>query len=135
VIKIQGWFTIHTLMEKTAETRFVQQEQATIASMTSLYCRAKHDAQVELCPECKELLDYAQSRVTRCLFLPEKPVCARCPVHCYQAPYRERVREVMRFAGPRLIFKDPIAVLRHFRMMMRADSAQVAQLRAKMEKK
>lgn len=41
----------------------------------------------------------------------------------------------MRFAGPRLMLKDPIAVVRHFRMMMRADSAQVARLRTKLEKK
>ena len=41
----------------------------------------------------------------------------------------------MRYAGPRLMFKDPIAVVRHFRMMMRADSVQVARLRAKMAKK
>jgi hypothetical protein len=39
----------------------------------------------------------------------------------------------MRFSGPRLIFKDPIAVLRHFRLIMRADSEQVARLRQKME--
>ncbi|HBO34614.1 MAG TPA: nitrous oxide-stimulated promoter family protein [Anaerolineaceae bacterium] len=122
-------------MEKTAETKFLQQEQATIASMTRLFCKAKHNTQTSLCEDCQDLLAYAQERVARCLFLPDKPVCARCPVHCYQAPYRERVREVMRYAGPRLMFKDPIAVVRHFRMMMRADSVQVARLRAKMAKK
>jgi hypothetical protein len=122
-------------MEKTPETKFLEQEQATIASMTRLFCKAKHGTQKDLCPDCQELLDYAQERVARCLFLPDKPVCARCPVHCYQAPYRERVREVMRYAGPRLMFKEPIAVVRHFRMMMRADSVQVARLRAKMAKK
>jgi len=123
------------LMEKTAEAKFLQQEQATIASMTQLFCGAKHGSRERLCPDCQQLLDYAQDRVSHCMFLPQKPVCARCPVHCYQPFYRERVKEVMRFAGPRLMFKYPLAVVRHFRMMMRADSAQVARLRTKLEKK
>lgn len=122
-------------MEKTAHAKLLKQEQTTIAVMVSLYCKAKHGTHNGLCPDCQELLDYAQERVANCLFLPEKPVCGRCPVHCYQVPYRERVREVMRFAGPRLLFKNPVAVVRHFRMMMRAESAQVARLRARMVKK
>lgn len=122
-------------MEKNANIKFLQQEQATIAIMVRLFCKAKHETRDGLCPDCQELLDYAQERVAGCMFLPEKPVCGRCPVHCYQAPYRERVREVMRFAGPRLMFKNPLAVVRHFRMMMRADSAQVARLRARMAQK
>lgn len=122
-------------MGKTADTKFLQQEKATIANMTSLFCRAKHDTRKSLCPDCQELLDYAQERVAGCLFLPKKPVCASCPVQCYQALYRERVREVMRYAGPRLRFKNPVAVVRHFRIMMRADSAQVARLRERMAKK
>ena len=122
-------------MKKPVGSKFVQQEQATLGSMISLYCHAKHNTQVGLCSECQDLLDYAGERLERCLFLPDKPVCARCPVHCYQGSYRERVREVMRFSGPRLIFKDPIAVLRHFRLIMRADSKQVARLRQKMENK
>ncbi len=122
-------------MEKTIESKILQQERATIASMTRLYCRAKHSTEGELCPDCQELLDYACERVGRCMFLPDKPVCARCPVHCYKAPYREQVREVMRFAGPRLIFKDPVAVVRHFRLILRADSEQVARIRQKVSNK
>ena len=121
-------------MEKTADIKFVQQEQATIADMTRLYCRAKHGTRKSLCPDCQELLDYAQERVARCLFLPEKPACGRCPVHCYQTLYREKIREVMRYAGPRLMFRNPVAVVRHFRMLMRADSPQVARLRERMAK-
>lgn len=123
------------VMKSPVDPEFVQQEQDTIASMTRIYCRSKHRKSAGLCPQCQELLDYAHERVSRCMFLPDKPVCARCPVHCYQATYRERVREVMRFAGPRLIFKDPAAVVRHFRMSRRADSEQVARLRNKLANK
>jgi len=122
-------------MKKSVDFKFVQQEQATLGSMIGLYCHAKHNTQNDLCSDCQDLFDYAGERLERCLFLPDKPVCARCPVHCYQGSYRERVREVMRFSGPRLILKDPVAVLRHFRLIMRADSEQVARLRQKMENK
>ena len=127
--------TILRNMDRTNEIKFIQQEQATIASMIRLYCRAKHASRKGLCPDCQQLVEYAQQRVENCPFLNEKPVCASCPVHCYQPPYRERVRAVMRYAGPRLIFKDPVAVVRHFRMLLRADSPQIARLRTKMAKK
>ena len=119
---------------KTEQTKFIQQEQATIGSMIGLFCHAKHDTTTtELCQECQDLLDYARERVAHCLFLTEKPVCAKCPVHCYKAPYKERIREVMRYSGPRLIFKDPIAVMRHLHLTLRHDSEPVARLRSKIK--
>lgn len=119
---------------KTKQLKFVQQEQATIESMIGLFCHAKHDTTAGLCQECQGLLDYARERVEHCLFLTGKPVCARCPVHCYRAPYKQQVRDVMRFSGPRLIFKDPFAVFRHLRLTLRQDSEQVAKLRANLNR-
>lgn len=88
-------------------------EHATIAKMIGIYCHAKHGTRKELCGTCQELLDYADLRLARCPFAPDKPVCGKCPVHCYQADKREQVRDVMRFAGPRIIFVDPVSAFRH----------------------
>ncbi len=116
-------FVYNTRMKlKETDQKFVQREQATFKSMLTIYCRAKHKTHGQLCSDCQALLDYANERVENCLFLPEKPVCAKCPVHCYKEPWRGRVREVMRFAGPRLIFRDPVAVLRHVSLLLRNDS-------------
>ena len=38
---------------------------------------------------------------------------ARCPVHCYRPGMREAVREVMRYAGPRMVVRHPVLALRH----------------------
>ena len=57
-----------------------------------------------LCPECAALLDYALRRLDSCRFGDGKPSCRKCPVHCYRADMRERIRTVMRWAGPRMIF-------------------------------
>jgi RNase P subunit RPR2 len=53
-----------------------------------------------VCDECAELLRYAEKRRAYCPKDP-KPFCSYCDTHCYTADMRERMREVMRYAGPR----------------------------------
>ena len=89
-------------------------EWRTIAAMVGCYCRDHHAADQGLCPECQSLLDYAHVRLERCRFGLEKPVCVKCPVHCYQPARREQVRAVMRYAGPRMMWRHPILSLRHW---------------------
>ena len=89
-------------------------EWQTIAAMISCYCRDHHAASATLCPECQGLLDYAGIRLERCRFGSEKPVCVKCPVHCYQRARREQIRAVMRYAGPRMLWQHPILSLRHW---------------------
>ncbi len=89
-------------------------EWRTIAAMIGCYCRDHHAARAGLCAECQGLLDYAGVRLQRCRFGPEKPVCAKCPVHCYQRARREQVRVVMRYAGPRMVWQHPILSFRHW---------------------
>ena len=73
-----------------------------------------------LCPECATLLDYALRRLDSCRFGNGKPSCRKCPVHCYHADMRERIRTVMRWAGPRMIFRHPIAATRHLLRELRS---------------
>ena len=89
-------------------------EWQTIAAMVHCYCERHHDTKTALCPECRELLDYAAVRLERCQFGVEKPVCVKCPVHCYQPARREQVKAVMRYAGPRMLWRHPILSLRHW---------------------
>jgi len=86
-------------------------ESVTIAHMVRLYCRRHHGR--ALCADCRQLTDYAQERLKRCPFQDGKTTCARCPVHCYRPEMRERVRTVMRYAGPRMIYHHPYLALRH----------------------
>jgi hypothetical protein len=89
-------------------------EWQTIAAMIRCYCRDQHSTGARLCPECQGLQDYAAIRLARCHFGSEKPVCVRCPVHCYQRARREQIRTVMRYAGPRMLWHHPILSLRHW---------------------
>lgn len=89
-----------------------QREKQIVAEMIRLYCRKKH-GQNELCPECAQLLQYASQRSDRCPFMETKTFCSNCRVHCYKAEMREKIRTVMRFSGPRMLFHHPVLALRH----------------------
>jgi hypothetical protein len=88
-------------------------ELATIRAMVRIYCRDHHAAGAALCGECWDLMNYATRRLDRCVFGDAKPTCASCKVHCYNAVMRERVRTVMRYAGPRMIWRHPFLAVAH----------------------
>ncbi|MFC2033310.1 nitrous oxide-stimulated promoter family protein [Chloroflexota bacterium] len=87
-------------------------ESRTVAVMISDYCRYHHPDD-EQCLDCSELSDYALERLNKCPFQEGKTTCARCPVHCYKPDMRKRIRTVMRYAGPRMIYRHPVLALFH----------------------
>lgn len=80
--------------------------------MIRLYCR-KAEGNRQLCRECRELLEYACARLDHCPFGEGKTACKSCRVHCYKPEMRQRMKLVMRYAGPRMIIYHPLAALRH----------------------
>lgn len=81
----------------------IRQEQEIVAQMVRIYCRQK-EKHTDLCPDCKELLQYAHARLSHCPFGEKKTTCRLCPVHCYKPDRRKKMQEVMRFAGPRMYY-------------------------------
>lgn len=105
---------------KTAKRR--AREMTTVSQMVALYCEGNHDAGLRtataycgeaVCAECKALDEYAQVRTQRCRNMATKTSCDQCENHCYSPEMRERVRAVMRYSGPRMISKHPVAAIRH----------------------
>jgi molybdenum cofactor biosynthesis enzyme MoaA len=94
--------------------RRVAREWKTLQAMIRIRCRKVHGGGTPLCASCEELRLYAERRLGKCPFAEEKPTCVKCPVHCYEATMRERVREVMRHAGPRMLLCHPVLALLHF---------------------
>lgn len=89
-----------------------EREKETVSLMIRLYCRKNHGGN-ELCPECAALDAYARQRSDKCPFMETKTFCSNCKVHCYKKDMREKIREVMRFSGPRMIFHHPVMAIRH----------------------
>lgn len=90
-----------------------EREWRTIEAMIDLFCRDQHGPRSGLCPECADLAAYARQRLEKCPFEDEKPTCVKCPIHCYKPACREQVRQVMRYAGPRMLLHRPLLAIRH----------------------
>ena len=90
----------------------IGEEKRVVEQMIRLYCR-KHEGYAELCQSCQELLEYAHGRLDRCRYGAEKPTCKKCPIHCYRPEMKERIKLVMSWAGPRMIFYHPLSALKH----------------------
>lgn len=90
-----------------------EREKAMVSDMIALYCKKKHGTRKELCMDCAALDAYARQRSDKCPFMETKTFCSNCKVHCYKPDMREKIREVMRFSGPRMIFHHPVAAVRH----------------------
>lgn len=91
-----------------------EREKRMVSQMIALYCRKNHGShRGELCADCAELDAYARCCSDRCPFMETKTFCSNCRVHCYKPQMREKIRAVMRFAGPRMIFHHPVVALRH----------------------
>lgn len=89
-----------------------QREKETVSLMIAIYCRKVHGSK-SLCPDCEALAEYACQRSDSCPFMETKTFCSNCKVHCYKPDMREKIRAVMRFSGPRMIFHHPVMAIRH----------------------
>ena len=99
-------------MERGKEARMV-------ACMIEVYCRDHHGKGRQLCPDCQALLDYAKLRLSKCPHGDNKPFCSNCARPCYKPDMKEKIRLVMRYAGPRMLLHHPIVAIRHVVEMRR----------------
>jgi hypothetical protein len=136
-------------MAGSFETRIVEPHAAhdtrLLGDFSAIYCRGVHrDADRRplmsaaaalgvyarktpvVCDECAELLRYAEKRRAFCPKDP-KPFCSNCDTHCYTGEMAERMRVVMRYAGPRsLLHGHALDGIKHALEVRRAKRSQAA---------
>jgi hypothetical protein len=93
-------------------------EFKTIKAMVNIYCRAHHSTgkdedKSEPCSECSEFIRYVNEKLDRCPYGQNKPTCNKCPIHCYKAAQRQQAKEIMIYAGPRMLLSHPILAIKH----------------------
>ena len=91
----------------------LREEKETLEYMVLSYCRRHHRPSGTLCPNCADFLAYALRRLACCPYGKDKPVCAKCRIHCYKPQYKEAARAVMREEGPRLVLTHPVLAAKH----------------------
>ena len=107
----------------TSDPVEIQKDTDKLVRFLSMYCDAHHGHRnrdvfifnysrlspkvskgPELCEECESLLRHAIVMRVQC-HLDPKPKCRHCPEHCYRPLYRDQMETVMKYAGPRSLFR------------------------------
>ena len=88
-------------------------ELEVVELMIRLYCAKKHKCKDGLCAECNELLEYVKLRRSKCPWGDKKPFCSNCKIHCYKPDMRAKIKDVMKFSGPRMILYHPAIAVKH----------------------
>ena len=101
------------------ELKAWEKEKKLIPVMIKKYCHGKHAAKRgEMCADCRALTEYAIFRLEKCPFKVNKQFCSFCKIHCYKPDMREKIREVMKYSGPRLLFSHPLFAMKHVSQMI-----------------
>ena len=109
------------------ELRSWEKEKKLIPIMITMYCKGNHKIErkkqcighSDTCTECKELIEYVSFRLEKCPFKENKKFCSFCKVHCYKPEMRMKIKSVMRYSGPRMIFSHPIFAISHVTQMIK----------------
>jgi hypothetical protein len=120
----------------------VRADTRLLGDFVGIYCRGKHRGAARallvsegassnvygrraptVCDECADLLRYAERRRAMCPKEP-KPFCSVCDTHCYRPAMRESMGKIMRYSGPRALFRGyAIQGIRHLVQSRRAGKA------------
>lgn len=91
-----------------------EKEIEVVTLMIEKYCHGVHKTRKgELCKECLELLEYVKHRRSLCPRKENKPFCSNCKIHCYKKDMQIKIREVMRYSGPRMLLDHPLIAISH----------------------
>ncbi len=97
-----------------SQKKRLARERLTMSKMIGIYCSAHHDSSGDiLCAACREFQNYTELRLQKCPYGEDKPTCANCPVHCYKPARRAQARDIMQYAGPKMLFRHPLLAIAH----------------------
>ena len=98
-----------------------KREILTLRAMLKIYCRHHHGSGESLCFECAALFAYASKNIENCKLGHQKSVCSNCKIHCFKPYYREQIKTVMRFSGPKMIYMHPLLAITHLFKALKQD--------------
>jgi len=106
-----------TTSEYRTGAYYAEQKAGIVRVMIDMYCKKNHRSDIKSCKECRELFEYARSKTYACRQEPGM-FCSACPTPCYDQVMRERMRTVMRYSGPRMLYRHPILYFRRLKLRL-----------------
>lgn len=91
----------------------IKKEKDIVKVMIMMYSKGHNKIPFEENEELQELYKYCQMRLDKCPFRDKKRFCSKCKIHCYTQSRREQIKSVMKYSGPRMLYKHPILLLKH----------------------
>ena len=90
----------------------------TLEAIGRIYCSAHHDSaehdEAGLCPSCREAVSATFERASNC---PNHQTgnCEDCEIKCQRGDAQARIRQIMRYSAPRMLFRHPLMTLEYLR--------------------
>lgn len=101
-----------------SETADNPRDLKTLEAIGRIYCDAHHrkaerDAR-GLCASCGEAIDATFARAANC---PNHRSgnCEDCDVKCQRGDAQVRIKQIMRYSAPRMLFRHPLMTLEYLR--------------------
>ena len=97
----------------------IDKDRRVLEAMGSIYCQGNHaDAQKDeggMCPECRATIENTLSRAASCPYGHQD-----CKTHCQRGDAQIRIKAIMRYAAPKMMFRHPIMAFEYLRKKLRA---------------
>ena len=93
-------------------------DRRTLEAIGRIYCKGNHEGAscdaAGLCTSCREAVDATLQRASECPF-GHAGNCEDCKVHCQRGEAQRRIREIMRYAAPRMALRHPLMTAEYLR--------------------
>ena len=87
------------------------------------YCKGNHAGRAKdaagMCPECRGAIEQTLARAEACPHGHEG-TCQDCATPCQRGEAQQRIKAIMRYAAPRMMFRHPLMALGYLRKKAKA---------------
>ena len=103
-----------------------EKDMRTLEAMGRMYCKKFHqDAakdEAGLCTECRQTVNATAQRTQACPFNHEGN-CQDCPIKCQRGDAQDRIKAIMKYSAPRMLFAHPAMTLRYLQRKIHGKKA------------
>ena len=95
----------------------LEKDRSTLEAMGRIFCKAHHTSPKDasgLCASCRQTVDATLARTESCPY-GHVGNCEDCGIHCQRGEARDRIREIMRYAAPRMTLRHPLMTFDYLR--------------------